>query len=337
MPPSVAIVTTLKLPGPSFASFLKYHEAIGFTRFFLFFDDPADPWIKLARKYAHTRIIKSDARLRRAWQRTKTALTNPWFFQYVDAELKVRQTLNLEIAINLAKKENIEWLLHIDADELFYPLRGDAPAHFSAMSKRKRNNVIYANYEGVPESAEIDDYFREVTLFKKNFLLSRKRLDASQQKLIKKVPQLPDHLFLFYANGKSAARVTRGLEPDGGHRFKYPKGNGVGGSRNPALSQDALILHYPGCGFKNFWRKYKMLGTFPDRWFDQVNIVDAIGSFHLESRDVVARGDRRAARAFYETRAVLRETNLVERLIDKGICCRINGPSTLLNAPATEH
>src|SRR5215475_10565766 len=122
MQTSVAIVTTLKSPGPSLASFLEYHEAIGFSRFFLFFDDPGDPGIKLARKCALTRIIRSDARLRRAWQRTKTARTNPWFFQYVDAELKVRQTLNVELAINLAEKEDIEWLLHIDADELFYPL-----------------------------------------------------------------------------------------------------------------------------------------------------------------------------------------------------------------------
>src|SRR5262249_12406969 len=99
---SAAIVTTLKSPGPTLASFLKYHEAIGFSRFFLFFDDPADRWIKLAKTFGQARIIKTDVRLRRAWQRTTTARTNPWFFQYVETELKVRQTLNVELAINLA-------------------------------------------------------------------------------------------------------------------------------------------------------------------------------------------------------------------------------------------
>ena len=39
MTQTAAIVTTLKQPGPSLASFLKYHSAIGFSRIFLFFDD----------------------------------------------------------------------------------------------------------------------------------------------------------------------------------------------------------------------------------------------------------------------------------------------------------
>ena len=333
---SAAIVTTLKSPGPTLASFLKYHEAIGFSRFFLFFDDPADRWIKLAKTFGHARIIKTDVRLRRAWQRTTTARTNPWFFQYVETELKVRQTLNVELAINLAQKERIKWLLHIDCDELFYPLEGDAPAHFAAMAKRKRHNLVYANYEGIAEKIEIDDYFRKVTLFKKNFCLPRKRLNGGQQRLIKKVPQLPSHLFLFYANGKSAARISRGLEPDGGHRFKFVNGRALCKTANPALCRDAIILHYPCCGFKNFWRKYKMLGAFPDRWFDQVNIVEAIGSFHLESRDVVWRGNKDAARAFYESRAVINEPQVVERLINSGICCRIKGPAGLLKAQ-TDH
>ena len=62
-----AIVTTLKQPGPSLASFLRYHLAIGFSRIFLFFDDPSDPYIEMARKFRHVRIIKNDAHLRRKW------------------------------------------------------------------------------------------------------------------------------------------------------------------------------------------------------------------------------------------------------------------------------
>jgi len=114
----------------------------------------------------------------------------------------VRQTLNVEIAIEFARRENIDWLLHIDCDELFYPSKGDAPAHFAAMSKRKLNNLIYPNYEGLPEAVEIDDYFKKVTLFKKNVhLFPKQKLNANHRRLIRQISQLPEHLFLFYANG----------------------------------------------------------------------------------------------------------------------------------------
>jgi len=334
MTQTAAIVTTLKQPGPSLASFLKYHSAIGFSRIFLFFDDPSDPYIQAARKFRQVRIIPSDARLRQKWEQTRTALTNPWFYQFVNVELKVRQTLNVEIAIELARKDKIDWLLHIDCDELFYPSEGSAPAHFAAMSKRKLHNLIYANYEGLPEAVEIDDYFKKVTLFKKNFYLFPKQiLSARQRRLIRRTSQLPEHLFLFYANGKSAARVSAGLQPNGGHRFRYvnQKNRSNTPRTTPVLSKEAIILHYPCCGFKNFWRKYKMLGAFPDRWFDQVDVAKAIGSFHLESRDVVLQASQRKARAFYKERVVINEKKVVNSLIQGGIVCRIGQPSEFLN------
>jgi Glycosyl transferase family 2 len=334
MTQTAAIVTTLKQPGPSLVSFLKYHLAIGFSRIFLFFDDPSDSDIRVAHDFRNVRIIKADARLRRRWGQTRTALSNPWFYGFVDAELKVRQTLNVEIAIGLARQERIDWLLHIDCDELFFPAQGSAPAHFAAMAKRKLSNLIYANYEGVPELIDVEDPFKGVTLFKKNFSLTRQPLNSGQRKLIKKLSQFPAHLFLFYANGKSAARVTDELRPNGGHRFEYAdrKREKSRGERRkaPTLCDDAIILHYPSCGFQNFWRKYKMLGAFPDRWFDRIDVAKAIGSFHLESRDIVLQG-RRAARTFYKERVVIKQKKTVDSLLNAGIVCRVNDPSEFLN------
>jgi len=335
MTQTAAIVTTLKRPGPGLDSFLRYHTAIGFSHFFLFFDDPRDPSIQTAQRYRCVSIIRNDAKLQRKWATTKIATTNPEFYGFLESEFKVRQTLNVEIAIDLARKKQIDWLLHIDCDELFYPYHGNARDHFQTLSDRKLNNVTYANYEGIPEVAGIGDYFRRVTLFKKNFFLSPGlRLSKRQRSVIRQIPQLPEHLFLFYANGKSAARVTSGLQPDGGHRFTYQKR--VGGQSatqrktKPVICNDAVILHYPCCGFTSFWNKYKMLGPFADRWFDQVDIIDAIGSFHLESRDVVALNNKALAKTFYRDRAVISDPEIVQRLIKSGLACRIEEPRRLL-------
>jgi hypothetical protein len=338
MTQKAAIVTTLKQPGPSFDSFLRYHTALGFSHFFLFFDDPIDPSIETARSFSNVSIIKTDARLQSKWKKTKIASTNPGFYQFLESEFKVRQSLNVEIAIQLALKQKLDWVVHIDCDELFYPFHGTAPDHFQSLRDRKLENVIYPNYEAIPEAMDISDYFRQATLFKKNFaLLPEVSLNARQRTVIERVPQLPEHLFLFYANGKSAARITKSLEPDGGHRFIYrTRGLGRSGSTTrrtePVISNDAVILHYPCCGFGNFWRKYKTLGPFPDRWYNQIEIVEAIGSFHLESRDVVSLNNERAARAFYKQRAVINDKKVIQRLISSGVACRIKEPLMLLQA-----
>ena len=293
--------------------------------------------METARKFRNVSIIKTDARLQSKWKKTEIAATKPGFYQFLESEFKVRQALNVEIAIQLALKKNLDWLLHIDCDELFYSFHGSAPDHFQSLRDRKLDNVIYANYEAIPESMDINDYFQEVTLFKKNFFLFPEvSLNEQQRTVIKQIPQLPEHLFLFYGNGKSAARITNGLQPDGGHRFIYRKGSGRSGSTTrktePIISNDAVILHYPCCGFGNFWRKYKTLGPFPDRWYNQIEIVEAIGSFHLESRDVISLNNERVARAFYKTRAVINDKEMIQRLLSSGVACRIKEPLMLLQA-----
>jgi len=51
----------------------------------------------------------------------------------------------------------------------FTSSRGNAPEHFQSLSDRGIGNVVYANYEAIPEAIDVEDYFRVVTLFKRNF------------------------------------------------------------------------------------------------------------------------------------------------------------------------
>ena len=335
MTQTAAIVTTLKNPGPSLDSFIRYHLAIGFSNLFLFFDDPGDPSIARARKYQDVVIVKNDARLRRSWKKTNIATTKPYLYEFRKSEVSLRQELNVEIAIQLALKKNIDWLLHIDCDELFYPFQENVPAHFQSLSDRRIENVVYANYEGIPETMDIEDFFREVTLFKKNFdIFPKLSLSRQQTRVTKDIPQLPDRLFLFYADGKSAALISNKLLPDGVHRFltKKPRRSSKSAGRaiGPLICKDAVILHYPSCGFNNFWRKYKTLGSFGDKWFNQIDIAESIGSFHQESRDMVSRNRKKEAREFYKRRVVI-DKKSVKLLIDSGVVCRIKEPFTRLN------
>ena len=325
MTPRAAIISTVRNPGPSFESFLRYHTAIGFEHILLFFDDADDPAVDTARRFRNVTIKRNNSHLRRLWASTRLAVENPYFVSFWRSELMARQSLNAEIAIRWAIQKKIQWLLHIDCDELFYSFGRNVGEHFRFLTQQKLENVVYCNYEAIPESIDIADYFRSVSLFKKNFWLQRgQTLNLRQKSIIRRIPQLPPDLFFFYRNGKSAARVRSGLLPDGSHRFFQKRPTA------PFISPDAVILHYPCCGFQNFWSKYKTLGPFADKWFDHVDIAKTMGSFHLESRDVVASGNKRAARSFYRN-SVFLSNAAIQAVLESGLACRITEPLEFLS------
>eukprot|EP01126_Amoeba_proteus_P008286 TRINITY_DN1305_c0_g1_i11.p1 TRINITY_DN1305_c0_g1~~TRINITY_DN1305_c0_g1_i11.p1 ORF type:complete len:159 (+),score=27.32 TRINITY_DN1305_c0_g1_i11:474-950(+) len=134
---------------------------------------------------------------------------------YLHQEVQARQQLHAEIALRKCLTIGIDWLLHIDVDELFYCegvrlskvlliliwVRGlswdlvsffflflsrfyppplnislgrpflfiqSLKEHLHFLSENSIGTFSYANYESVPQYADVGDYFVEVSLFKKN-------------------------------------------------------------------------------------------------------------------------------------------------------------------------
>lgn len=325
--PRAAIVTTLRDADLVIDSFIKYHLSIGFDYIFLFFDDPNDISIKRAEKYSDVIVIRSDDRLHRMWERSQLYAEDKRIRRFINTEVMARQELNVEIAIRLALEKRIDWLLHIDIDELFYCPTQTVKEHFQSISAREIRYITYLNYEAIPERADIEDFFKEVVLFKKSPLaLTGGWFNETQIELVESMPELPNNFFLFYGNGKSAARVSENLWPEGVHAFRPAR------KTEAEISTDPVILHYPCCGFDHFWRKYKTLGYFAGKWFDEIDIAETGNTFHLEARDVVSRNDKSAAKDFYEKRVVMSDTERIRHLLESDLCCLIYEPSKLLSA-----
>ena len=351
---SAAIVTTLRGAGSALESFVRHHLAFGFGLLYLFFDDPLDHGLAWARAAGDSRVVVTERGpdLEAAWRR---CAQYGYYAPHIEREVMARQCLNVEVAVQRALADNVDWLLHIDADELFHAPGQDAPTHFGFLSSAGVERAVYPNLEAVPETEDIDDCFREVTLFKTNRnLLPGGRLDPAQERLVREVAQWPAGGFNFYSNGKSAARVRPGLVPDGVHRFhktRFPRADqwhiAAGPPAVERVIADARILHYACCGFDAFHQKYRILGRFDDRWFGRIDIRNSIGDFHLQARDVVATGDVEAARTFYRERAMLRDPAAISALIEAGLLVRIEQPADQLeaaddaragaNVPAREH
>jgi hypothetical protein len=249
-----------------------------------------------------------------------------------------RQTLNASLAMHLAEGKGFNWLLHIDIDELFLPTQKTVKDHFTALSVGSDEVIRYLNFEGIPEREKIENYFEEITLFKISSQ-ARPPLTDAQSALIKNTSQLWPQFFNYYANGKAAARLGRGIQPQGVHTFARLRGE-----TQVSLNSEGLILHYPSGGFENFWIKYQTLGRFSDRFWDRpaivandavmplkpIPIVDCSGTYHLEARDIVATNDREKARAFYLKRTVMQDHNQILELIRNGLLKRVPQPSELV-------
>ncbi|HWY61709.1 MAG TPA: glycosyltransferase family 2 protein [Rhizomicrobium sp.] len=314
-----AIVTTLRNVGAPLDSFIAWHLNCGFSRLFLFFDDPADPDLPRAAAHPAITVIPHDAALRRAW----THLPEYRHYgDFIDREVMARQVLNSVVAMEIARSQGLAWLVHIDADELFHSPEQACAAHFAWADTQKVDTIKYLNYEAVPEKIEIQDPFREVDLFKIPPALKPGPASDAGRKLLDATPQLQPNRFHFYSNGKSAVRLAApGMRPRSVHTFDNPLA-----PAQPLLCSMPSILHYACCGFENFWDKYRRLGGFTDKWFGRKDIRGAIGPLHLDARDAVAGGDRASALEFYRRRIAIEDSGRCEELIRHGVLTRFPQP-----------
>lgn len=319
MSQKVAIVTTVKNPGPPLDSFVKYHLAAGFEHIFIFFDDPDDAWFSSVENHKQVTAIKTDSNLRARWARSR--LFNE-FEPYIETQIMPRQQLNVEIAIDMALDMGFDWLLHIDVDELFYCEQVNFETHFQWMASNNVFLCTYLNHEAVPGAIEIENYFRKVTLFKKNPALIK---DIEPQ-LISQWPEGRQY-FNAYSNGKSVVKLSRGVQPNGVHEFR-PADNG---KALRMYSNNPVILHYPNCGLDFFINKYRIRGSFPDNWFGNLSIAEHIGAFHLRCRDTLSEDNRLQASALYQQEIMINDRELEEKLLTLGALCHITSPADFLN------
>jgi len=244
----VGIATTLKDPH-KLNDWIKYHLSIGFSKLYIVFDDENEKFELNNSLYKNNvMIIKSDAN----WRKELEQLPNMNQFINDKKEVMSRQILNFTNCRNYAYKDNIDWLLHIDADELFYPEKSTVKEIFNEEVTDSFDVITFKNYEMVPKKDNYDNCFINGIDFKTN-----------------------PGSFNAYSNGKSAVKVRSPAAIAGVHDF-------LGNMK--LVPPYGKILHYPSCNFDEYIKKYKILGKFSDKWWDNVQIPF---KFHTESRDLV--------------------------------------------------
>ena len=120
-----------------------------------------------------------------------------------------------------------------------------------------------------------------------------------------------------------------GCIPTGVHDFQHPEAEPF----YATTPTDPVILHYTCCGFQHFWNKFTTLEQVYEQgrevWWGK-EMTPLAGPFYLDAREVVSRGDKQAARDFYQRRYVIADEAIIDELMEQGLCCRILEPARLL-------
>jgi hypothetical protein len=253
-PSIVAVASTVHVGDETRAldelhAFLKYHSGIHVGRFYLFVEGDDDRRRgdararAVARRFNAVVVSKDDVDKRRRSLSSK-AFLRPYLENATACEggasaLFVRQTVHLEMAIELARRErDVAWLVHIDVDEALYPADSasmDIRQVLGAVPRRF-DRVVFPNHEAVPEG-EAEN--QPTTLFRKN----HRTVDAATYARYASLARgSKPNYFAAYSNGKSAARIdassTSDLRAHGAHRFMSSSGR-------ETTAAETVVLHFP--------------------------------------------------------------------------------------------
>ena len=174
--PRLATATLLRgAPPRTVANFALYYRAIGFDSVYLFFDAPHEDGAAMAAVRGMEGVIviectdaywkeqrKTNSFFKRSSSNdSKHSESYTCSVEHFDkGDVQARQCAAIQDGIERARADGIDWLLHVDIDELWYsPLESvqrDGAAAFFAAVHPSVSQLCFLNHEAVPPQPHTD-------------------------------------------------------------------------------------------------------------------------------------------------------------------------------------
>jgi hypothetical protein len=210
----VAVVSMMRRP-KDIDQWLEYHRAFGIVRFYIRLEDSED----LEEYLGNQNDITLDLGKSTGKDEYK--------------EIQIRQCRMVDLALKKAEEDGIDWLIHIDCDEL---LDGDIK-ELQKLSEKVRTIIMNnkeAVYKDIPR--ENDLCFKAASF--------RDCASASSG-------------CVSYVNGKAGGRVAEDVHCHGPHRFRSDRVDAEEKLVN------ITILHFESCDFNTYKQKFKHVAKEP--------------------------------------------------------------------------
>lgn len=195
---TLGIVATVSDAAGAIEQFIRYHLRIGFHKIYLFIDDNDPLTCTIARRFSEVEVIMRDESLFELWKNTET-FNNADKRALIDHEVMIRQEMNFFVAHSRAKVEEVDWLVHLDLDELFFPNGTDLQSHFKSLQYNQFRSMTYLNYESISTAVDTSSIYLSSIFFKINYFKNRYWfITEDQKKLLKQESWLKEKFFNFY-------------------------------------------------------------------------------------------------------------------------------------------
>lgn len=207
----VGIVSSQRLP-PDARNWIRYHVHVGVTHFYIKFEDTPTEFISELQAYAASLGATLYTETRNVDRKHED--------NYQD--LMTRQAEWVNAALARARADKVDWVFHIDDDEILYP--GDAKR--DAISSWPQ---VLASVPPSCASIHLQNYEAFSPVTPTGSWLT----DAG----VRFLPQSCAHLYSAYANGKSGSRTGPKQKSHGPHHF-------TGGKECELPEDKGIVAHF---------------------------------------------------------------------------------------------
>jgi hypothetical protein len=236
----VGSVTLLKAPVDQVAQWVGYHLNAGLTDMHLFFDDPADPAADALSGIPGIHTYRCDEAFWQRWSSLPDRSRPP--------RVPGRQVAILRKILNNPEPP-LDWLVHIDSDELLWS-RGHLADDLVRDLSGEAAHVQFLPLEAVPADPRMKDAFLQVRLFKDPVM---DRMDWARR-LGVEAPFRGKRFLRGHVKGKPAVRLDGSVRqmrihgPTDQARQKHPF--------ESSTSERIRVLHYDAGSFDDWRRKW---------------------------------------------------------------------------------
>ena len=259
----IGAVLTVKNEAQLLRSNILYHRHVGVSEFYVFLDGTTDNTAEAIEDLGVS--VRSSVQSGDLDDLIRNDRMLKSIISQLGSHVCARIMFNAYWAAGQARAGGCDWLLFLDADELFAPIHeqetaGSLSASLSEVGD-ETEMVIFRTVEALQRPYTQEAVFASETIFKNIFahpgrekLLERRVWDPFQKK-IRFVTG-----YIGHKEGKSAVRLREQVYPETAHRFRGAEGRRLKREFRP------FLMHYNTYSFEDFVKKYKNHRDLPNQW-----------------------------------------------------------------------
>lgn len=270
--PSLALVMCIRNEERFLAANLAYHRSLGVKRAYIFLDRCTDASPEIARAFPWVEAIERDR--------------DP-----ADRYMSAHQVKCLSEGLQMARRDGVDWLMHVDADEFacgddrseyarlatrlahgLLPLRRRPPETVGALpamlarAAPATEMVVMRSKDVLPMCLPASAPFWKLRFFQLGGQISRSMLDP----MTGQVRKLENRIGGYH--GKSIVRVDADVAAASAHRWKR-RGLDLPDEKNHAAAEASLrteqrgfLYHYTVVSAAHWLEKHRKFAEYPSHW-----------------------------------------------------------------------